>query len=833
MIDILFTFPLDYTDCTASAMGAFCATRTRGVYAYDDNFKVSANGDSILVGEGLAWLKIGKYWGVCFCNDDTAGETIPITFDATVRRRDSVCISYNKLTNVTSLIIRSGDENGLEIAPLPRHDDDYEEIVLASFLNDPANKNVTTVEDLRMDEDYCGLMRDPIEKIPTDTLISEAKERFETLFNSMEHLVLGRGSTAYLTALLARSTAAIHELKLAENQSIPATGTGTLLFENGSSYGAGGNTALFTLEANKELSFSKDCQILIGGQLLLRKTAASNLGSPRLWILMRDANGSEVVTEIQARMEASANIMDTYVLAPKLINYKAGAALVVNVAASMNQPIEIKSLGGSFMNVTVLPDVSDFPKAGDLPIILDSGQVIPELVGGIVPHQIELNDIGSADDIVGVELHIRSAFDDTVGGNLNIKNKTMSRIVFPKEGGDGFTVKPPTQGNWTIKDYIYTVVYLKGIDFYWDDGTLRNDNVFVCTNPIGGTPGPQGLPGPQGAAGDGLVILGVYQTLAALQAAHPTGNKGDSYLVGAASPKNLYVWDMDENAWKDGGAFGTGGGGGVETFNGRAGAVVPAAGDYTAADVGAVPEARKVNGKPLTADVTLNYADVGADAAGRAAAVQSDVNNHKNFAVTSLTGVHGIRYYNNALQVYSNGAWVTNTAESSSPSSEVSRWEMGAPNIQITNQAFSVPVSMFGTAAADASSGAKIAGTGWKLAGNMNFTRAPYSVDSRQAFLLYASGTIILSTNSAGTKEAALKYGAKSVAYDIKDMANSTLGTLTFPRTFLGVFSPGTSEAALSSPEVSVQIFGASADIIRHTGRNMGGTTFTLEAIPI
>jgi hypothetical protein len=51
---------------------------------------------------------------------------------------------------------------------------------------------------------------------------------------------------------------------------------------------------------------------------------------------------------------------------------------------------------------------------------------------------------------------------------------------------------------------------------------------------------------------------------------------------------------------------------GVESFKGRTGAVMPASGDYTAAQVGAVPTSRTVNGKPLSSNITLSAADVGA-----------------------------------------------------------------------------------------------------------------------------------------------------------------------------------------------------------------------------
>lgn len=51
---------------------------------------------------------------------------------------------------------------------------------------------------------------------------------------------------------------------------------------------------------------------------------------------------------------------------------------------------------------------------------------------------------------------------------------------------------------------------------------------------------------------------------------------------------------------------------GVTSFNGRTGAVTPQSGDYTAADVGAVPTTRTINSKPLSSNVTLTAADVGA-----------------------------------------------------------------------------------------------------------------------------------------------------------------------------------------------------------------------------
>lgn len=64
-----------------------------------------------------------------------------------------------------------------------------------------------------------------------------------------------------------------------------------------------------------------------------------------------------------------------------------------------------------------------------------------------------------------------------------------------------------------------------------------------------GNPGPKGDPGEKGDDGNSFTVLGLYATLAALEAAHPTGNSGDAYAVGTDSSNTIYNWDTDQNAW--------------------------------------------------------------------------------------------------------------------------------------------------------------------------------------------------------------------------------------------------------------------------------------------
>ena len=67
-----------------------------------------------------------------------------------------------------------------------------------------------------------------------------------------------------------------------------------------------------------------------------------------------------------------------------------------------------------------------------------------------------------------------------------------------------------------------------------------------------GPPGPQG---PKGDPGDSYTVKGLYATLSALQAAHPTGSEGDAWFVGTSDSNVVYQWDVDKASWVNVGAL--------------------------------------------------------------------------------------------------------------------------------------------------------------------------------------------------------------------------------------------------------------------------------------
>ena len=70
-----------------------------------------------------------------------------------------------------------------------------------------------------------------------------------------------------------------------------------------------------------------------------------------------------------------------------------------------------------------------------------------------------------------------------------------------------------------------------------------------------GEKGPQGEQGPAGQDGASYTVKGLYATLSALQAAHPTGSAGDAWFVGTADSNVVYQWDVDQSTWVNVGAL--------------------------------------------------------------------------------------------------------------------------------------------------------------------------------------------------------------------------------------------------------------------------------------
>ena len=92
---------------------------------------------------------------------------------------------------------------------------------------------------------------------------------------------------------------------------------------------------------------------------------------------------------------------------------------------------------------------------------------------------------------------------------------------------------------------------------YGEDGSPASENTLerYIWNGNKGETGATGATGPKGDPGNSYVVKGLYATLSALQAAHPTGSEGDAWFVGTSDSNVVYQWDVDKAAWVNAGAL--------------------------------------------------------------------------------------------------------------------------------------------------------------------------------------------------------------------------------------------------------------------------------------
>lgn len=167
----LTCWPLDNKEYTAEALGAAYAARSRGILHAAD-FTATTNGDNTLtIGPGVGCIHPGTYWAAFpYLLANTQ-----LTFtdaDGTNPRWDAVALTYDKNTNTAGLEVRTGTASASPALPELRRDDDYDEIFLYRVTRPRGATKISTdnIVDLRLNEAYCGLMRDTMDSVDTGVM---------------------------------------------------------------------------------------------------------------------------------------------------------------------------------------------------------------------------------------------------------------------------------------------------------------------------------------------------------------------------------------------------------------------------------------------------------------------------------------------------------------------------------------------------------------------------------------------------------------------------------------------------------------------------------------
>lgn len=193
----MICFPLDNTPYEAKDMGTYLATRTRGVFSAESNLTVTPgeNGLSVSVSPGLAWLKWSDFWGVAALQEQALTLTLD-TADGALKRIDAIVFRLDKVNNRAEIVVKKGAPSSAPIVVPPVRDANYDELYIATVLIGAGviSISASAITDQRLNEEYCGLMRDGVTGIPTASLHAQAQQILTELTATLDAQIVQQSS---------------------------------------------------------------------------------------------------------------------------------------------------------------------------------------------------------------------------------------------------------------------------------------------------------------------------------------------------------------------------------------------------------------------------------------------------------------------------------------------------------------------------------------------------------------------------------------------------------------------------------------------------------------
>ena len=210
----LVVYPLNNIDFKAEDVALYTSTRTSGIYAGDD-FACSVTGadNTIRVGVGLAWLRLNRFMGVVSAlkNETFVDMGLP---DSAYPRIDALVLQFDANKNGAELVVKSGQASSNPQPPAVSQTEALFELHLLHVQRKAGSAAITAadVTDLRLNDNYCGLMADSVTKVDTSginaqasALIQELRERLMAVEGQTYYASKGYVDGTELTAVLSAS----------------------------------------------------------------------------------------------------------------------------------------------------------------------------------------------------------------------------------------------------------------------------------------------------------------------------------------------------------------------------------------------------------------------------------------------------------------------------------------------------------------------------------------------------------------------------------------------------------------------------------------------------
>ena len=235
-------WPVDGAKYTGNAISTWVGTRTRGVVSVDDCLRVVAGTGTRRANilEGVAFFKgatpqYGQYGGQSVYNSADPVSYVEFTANAAgMNSLDVVILRLNMTTTPwkCEFVTRKGTPttaSNPSITGTPIRNGSYYELWLAAA--PISGTTMGAIRDLRLDENYCGIMRDGITQIPTAGLTAEWNAWFNTVKNVTQPAV---DDITNMIAAAGNANAAAQSANTAADSANNAAATiqGFLLYSN-------------------------------------------------------------------------------------------------------------------------------------------------------------------------------------------------------------------------------------------------------------------------------------------------------------------------------------------------------------------------------------------------------------------------------------------------------------------------------------------------------------------------------------------------------------------------------------------------------------------------
>ena len=190
----IITYPLNNIEYTAEDAELYLATRTSGVFANDDfPITVPGDGNTVTIGEGIGWVRNSKFSGKVVANKAEMSLDLGLPH-ATYPRIDAIVLRFSANSNASDIIVKNGTAQTNPTPPEVVRTESVYELHLYHVYRPAgaASVTVSNVTDLRLNEQYCGLLRDGVTSIPTDQLQNQVDALLEQLRESLEQAESGQ-----------------------------------------------------------------------------------------------------------------------------------------------------------------------------------------------------------------------------------------------------------------------------------------------------------------------------------------------------------------------------------------------------------------------------------------------------------------------------------------------------------------------------------------------------------------------------------------------------------------------------------------------------------------